>query len=547
MASIYLVEISYYDPVNASPGVIRASSGVGFAAPDAPGYFAPTIDVDSGFTLDREIWTDDRQFGGGRISLGDITLVALRQDAGSDYPYDFLQANGCAVISARLLVVDADGAYADAAEVYTGPLDGFAFAGDGRTVSFRWRDVVAELVEATAQLTQFLGNNALPAGVEGSTDIKGRWKPRPFGYVKNATVQCVNTSLPIFQFADTNAALPPTSDARVRLMIRGAVMTVGVARASLAALLANSAASGTWDYYIGSEGAFARPAAAQADDGAVTMDIVEGASTAARTVAQIWKRLLLSWGVPSGNISAADITALDTAFPAEANLWLGADEVKRREALDRIAATAGAIYWRDAGGVWRIRQVVAPSGSPVATFRRFGPEVATTATDLDIISLEILDSDGDNGEPVQQVTLQYDCNWTVQGRDQVYGATGMDLVRMAFLEAEWRPASTPIDTAVATAYPKARKITYDALIADPSAAAAEAARRQALLGGIGASRSTTFAIKTFFDPTLAPLIRELSVVRLVDARYGLAAGRLGIVTRIRHDGRSSTITYNVRV
>lgn len=534
MARIYLVEISYYDPEAAAAGVIHAGSE-GFNPPDAPAFFAPAL-LKEGFTLDRTIWTADSSFGLGSTSLGAITLSALPLDGSQPYPYDFLQANGCSVAGeiARLLVVERGGDYADAVEIYAGPLDAFEFSADGTEVSFRWRDQVADLVEGAAQLVQYLGNSALPAGVEGSADIKDRWKPRPFGFVPNATVPCVNTSLPIFQFADSAAVLPPTSDARVRLMIRGAVMTPGVARASLATLLANSAASGTWDYYIGSEGAFARPAFSQADDGAVTMDIVEGANSAARTVGQIFKRLLISWGVASGDISSADIAALDAAFPAEANLWLGVEEVRRRDALDQIAASAAAVPWRGPDRVWHIRQVSAPSGTPVATFRQFGPGAVTTATDLPIVGLELIAPGEDNGAPVAQVTVQYGRNWTVQNRDQVYGATGMDLARMAFLEAEWRTAATPVDTGVTGAYENARRLTFDSLIGDATAAATFAASLQSLLGPVGADRRCWYRVSTPMDGGAVPLIQELSVVRIVDPRWGLAAGRDFRVGRIEY-------------
>lgn len=544
MADIYLVEIVYLDPVTVTAGAIYACTGTGFTAPDAPGYYVPA--VVQAADMDRTIWTDDRAFGTGKMSLGDIVLSALPLNAGDAPPYDVLQAHGCSVygLDARLLVVDEGGAYADAAVIYAGPLDAFEFSGDGTRVTFRWRDAVAALVDKTAQLTQYLGNNALPAGVEGVADLKDRWKPRPFGYVQNVAVPCVNTSLPVFQFADSNAVLPPTSDARVRLMIRGAVMTPGVARASLAALLANSASSGTWDYYIGSEGGFARPAFAQADDGAVTMDIVEGANSAARTVAQIWKRMLLSWGVSSGDISSADITALDTAFPAEAGIWLGVDEVKRRDAIDQITTSATAITWRGSG-VWRIRQVAAPSGSPVATFRDFGGGGVTTATDIPIVTLEVIAPDGDSGAPTQQVKIEYGKNWTVQNRDQVYGATGMDLARMAFLEKEWRTASTAVDTAVTDTYGNARKVTYQSLIYDATAAADLATRMQSLLGATGAAKRTWLRVTCALNHPAVPLIQELSVVEVVFARYGLDVGRLFRAGRIAYDAAANVATFTV--
>ncbi|MBN9525788.1 MAG: hypothetical protein J0H82_06285 [Alphaproteobacteria bacterium] len=544
MASIYLVEIIYLDPVTVTAEPIYACTGTGFAAPDAPMFYAPS--VIQAADLDRTIWSDDRAFGTGKMSLGDIVLSALPLNPGDPPPYDVLQAHGCSVygIDARLLVVDEDGAYADAAVIYAGPLETFEFSGDGTRVTFRWRDAVASLVDKTAQLTQYLGNNALPSGVEGVTDLKDKWKPRPFGYVQNVAVPCVNTSLPVFQFADSADALPPTSDARVRLMIRGAVMTPGVARASLAALLANSASSGTWDYYIGAEGAFARPAFAQADDGAVTMDIVEGANSAARTAAQIWKRMLVSWGVLSGDISSADITALDAAFPAEAGLWLGVEEVKRRDAVDQITTSATAITWRSSG-IWRIRQVTAPSGSPVATFRDFGGGGVTTATDIPIVSLEIIAPDADSGAPTQQVKIEYAKNWTVQNRDQVYGATGMDLARMAFLEKEWRTASTPVDTAVTDTYGNARKITIQSLIYDATAAANLAASIQALLGKTGAAKRSWLRVTCALNHPAVPLIQELSLVRIVFPRYGLDAGRLFRACRIAYDAAANVATFTV--
>jgi len=543
MSRIYLVEITFVDPVTVSAEAIYACSGTGFSAPDAPGYFAPS--VIKAADLDRTIWTDDREFGTGKMALGEIVLSALPLDPGGDYPYDRLQANGCSVagLDARLLLVDQDADYADAVVIYAGPLETFEFSADGAQITFRWRDAVADLVDKTAQLTQYLGNNAPPEGVEGDSDIKDLWKPLGFGYCPNVSVPCVNKNKPIFQFGGANM-LPPTSDARVRFMIRGAVMTVGTARASLALLLANSASAGHWDYYIGPEGAFARPAFADAANGQVTMDVVEGANTAARTVGQIFKRLLVSWGVDPADISASDIATLDTDFPAEARLWLGPDEVKRRDALDEITSSAAAVPWRDADNIWRIRQVGLPAGDPVATFREFGPGVATTEHDLPIVGVEIV-APSDSGAPSQQITVEYDRNFTVQNRDQVYGAVGVDLTRMAWLEKEYRKATTEVDTDVLDAYSNARKLTYRSAIGDRTAAVALAARLQAMFGRIGADKPCWIRVSTNLDEPAVALIQELSVISIVYHRWGLASGRLAVVGRIEYDDATRRATYTV--
>ncbi len=67
-------------------------------------------------------------------------------------------------------------------------------------VRIKLRDKMFDL-QKPLQPTKYAGSNALPSGLEGVSDIKGKPKPVCYGQVYNVPAVCVNTSKLIFQVA----------------------------------------------------------------------------------------------------------------------------------------------------------------------------------------------------------------------------------------------------------------------------------------------------------------------------------------------------------
>lgn len=69
-------------------------------------------------------------------------------------------------------------------------------------ITLRYKDGSLELDKPIA-LSYYGGTNVLPAGVDGTIDLKGKEKPRLFGCKYNFEPVCVNTSKLIYQISDT--------------------------------------------------------------------------------------------------------------------------------------------------------------------------------------------------------------------------------------------------------------------------------------------------------------------------------------------------------
>ena len=90
------------------------------------------------------------------------------------------------------------------------------------------------------QRVQYLGNNVLPNGLEGTADdIKGKTKPKVYGKVFNIEPMMVNTSKLIYQASDSDVYdIPNVYD-------KGAALTRGSDYADSAAMLATAPSQGS--------------------------------------------------------------------------------------------------------------------------------------------------------------------------------------------------------------------------------------------------------------------------------------------------------------
>lgn len=475
MSTIVLAEITVHDPTVPGDVVLRFTTGNGYIHPTAPGPYEDRILGQSRFT--RQIFADGRTFGASQMDYGRLLVANL--DAGLDW----LVEHGCAADDrpARLLVGDGDGPYGDFEPLFTGTVEQMLCGFD--QVEFVFRDDFAAIVDKTLQSHTYGGTNALPAGLDGTPDdLKDRCRPDFFGAVKNVSVPIVNTSKLTVEFRSRGGSHITATNLQA-VYDKGAppVNGKGTQRANAAALQAATVGAGQWDYSIGSasEGVYGQLSSIPL--GQVTADLIEGATSADRTIAQIWKRILTDRaGIAAGDINAADVTAADTASPYEVGIWAGVDPITIRDALDAITASDGYWYGPDATGEWRLKQVLAPeTQTPVATFRRFGLNTPTKDTDGDIISLRPVFVGREQALPAAKVTVRGRRNWTVQNRDAL---SGVAQTRLAWLEREYRETSTPEDAAVKALHPLAPTLTFGTLLTDADDELAVATRLQALFG-----------------------------------------------------------------
>lgn len=457
--------------------------------------FMPRI-IDAG-RIGLNAFSDGRTGGGTKLEIGEISIANIdgALDAWINYSFD-----GRAVV---IRTGSAAAAYPSGFQtILSGTVESLEASFDRIVIRLRDKQFV---FDKPALTTRYAGSNALPGGLEGvANDLKGKTKPRAFGKVFNVAPPCVNTSRLIYELGPIQSA-----DAAYD---RGLLLTAGAAYASQADMEATAPAAGQYRVWNPGGGASAFARFGSTPTGLVTFDLTEGATAGDRAAAQILKRLALL-AVSSGEISAADVTSLDTLNSAVVGVWVEG-EMKVREAMDKIAASIGAFYAFDSTGLLRMGRLSAPSGTAVVSI---GPDdykkgIARRAP-------------RDNGMPVWRAVLRYSRLWTVQPSD-IAGAVAAD--RRAYLAAETR-TEIASDAAVKTQWLLAVEAEFETLLTSSSDAATEVARLLALYK----VRRDIFDVPVRIDIVSKNGLRLMDVVELRCARFGMSSGRLFRIIGIR--------------
>ncbi len=391
---MYLAEIVAY--TGAGTETLRYASGSFVTASgDTPAntWFDPRMK--QSVDIRRDIFSGGRTDGRSRTGHGELVL------ANDDGGLDALEAygfDGRAITIYRGVGTEAfPGGWT---KVLVGTIANISLT--PKEVRFRLRDRKL-LTNIPLQTTKYAGDNSLPNGLEGvAGDLKGKPKPVLYGVVQNATPPLVNTSKLIYQIADA------TLNSVDAVYDRGVALTDGGSYASEANLLDDSLEPdpGEFKYYL--VGGYFRLGSSPA--GTITADATEGANAAARTAAQIFKRVLEARaGMSGSDYSSGDLTTLDAAAPYVCGVWEDR-EVWVADAIDRIAGSVGAWWGTDNPGLFRIKQLLAPTGTAAL---EIGPN------DLLKPLLRVPPKHGADGLPPYRTVVRYSRNYTVQETDFV--------------------------------------------------------------------------------------------------------------------------------
>ncbi|WP_136419975.1 hypothetical protein [Herbaspirillum sp. ST 5-3] len=518
MSVIYLAHVTVYDPDTASEVVLRYCSGTGFvtgtnSAYRPPGvaahvYYEPRIKQPA--SMRRDCFSKGTTGGESTIGYGELVLV--NSDGGLDAFLDYgLDGREIEIIRGQM----------DPWQLPTWTTVLLGTMEQPRIsiseVAIRLRDRQAEL-DKPIQPNKFAGSNVLPAGLEGvDGDLKGKPKPKAYGKVYNVAPPCVNTSKLAYQVND-GAVTDITA-----VYDRGVALTKGADYATSALMLAAVPAAGAFITCF-AEGYFmlgSSPA------GQITADVTQGAAASNRTVAQVVKSILTGpGGVSSADISASDITDLDTANSAEIGLWVDA-EMNIRSALDMLTNSIGAWWGVDRTGVFRTKRLEAPTGTPVATL-----------TGVEIIRLDrVASNDAGAGIPAWGSKLKYKRHWTTQDNDLAGSVTN---ARRAEIREEWRTVVAE-DASVKTAHLLAQELEFETLLVDATASATENTRRLDLYK----TRRDRFEVRAGLDDVLASSIDLGEVIEIAYPRFGLDAGRSFVVIGMQPDLRTGIVDLTV--
>ena len=417
---MFLVEITAYTS-SAGTSVLRYSSGEGLVTgpseTPANTVYEPRLKNPGNFQ--RFLYRKYATGGASEIGKGNVILNNAdgELDVLLDYGFD-----------GRQIVIrsgpDAGGDYpADFPVLYTATMEQVEF--NWTEVTIRLRDRQAEVANKYVVEDKFLGTNILPAGVEGTADdYKGDFKPFLYGTVYNIPVPCVNTSRLIYQISNR------TIQSIAAVYDKGASVTPGTSRASLALLQSNTPTAATFDYYLGSasDGAYIRLGSTPAGD--ITVDASQGANAAARTVGRIVWQLLTGPGeVLTPYVDQHSLEALDLDNDSEVGIWADVGGMTVGEALDEVTRSIGAWWSVDRSGVFFVGRLEDPSGlTGVLTFDDW--QILKTVQ-------RIASRNQDKGVPTWRVTVDYKRNYLVQDQASV---AGVAIARLTFLKQKFRSA-----------------------------------------------------------------------------------------------------------
>ncbi|WP_376957743.1 hypothetical protein ABNQ39_11480 [Azospirillum sp. A26] len=360
-----------------------------------PGPFEPIIAADGYAMGSVTLHGDGRSFGAADREMGWVKIANTgRLDHLRRYAY-------FGRLARELVVEGPTAAYSTATVLRTGTVE--QPVANAEDVLFRWRGKLSDL-DSRWQSSTYPGTGAGGMSTVGGEGLKDQPRPRLRGYRPQIEPVPTNNAGDLRQISDR--LIHGVADGRNK----GAPIAVGVKCSTLAALQAASPASGTFNWYDGSggDGAWCKTTFGS-QGGVFTLAAWEGATAADRTLAQVWRRILIEdCGYGSLDISAADVAALDTACPWEAGVWAGTSEKTKREVLDDLCGGVAG-YHDDDLGLWRITYDGAAAGEPALTFRRLtGIDEDAPLGHVPYTSLELVVSGDDTrGLPVCGVDVTF--------------------------------------------------------------------------------------------------------------------------------------------
>ena len=500
---VYAAELRFYTdsptPGYPSDTVFLSSAALVTGATDTPAHIAFQPRITQPALLRRDVF-EGGVTGISRVAYGELVL------ANPDGALDWL-------LSAKVPGYGIIIRYGTPGTAYPSAWT-TVFSGVSAGLTIGWRTLAVKLRDPHQTLTLPLqtatygGTNSGGAGIDGTADdLKGQTKPLLYGRVLNVSPPCVNTSKLIYQINDGAVVVSAVYD-------KGVALTAGTAYASQADMEGTAPSAG--GYRVWPAGGCFRLGSTPA--GTITADAAQTSTAANHTAAKLLQAIALKAGVASGSISSSDVTALHAANSAELGLWLNSGETAQA-AMDAVAVSVGAWYGFDAAGQLRMRQMTAPSGTPVMDLTR---TVIIGTPELRAIGA------ASGGAFYTAVECRYAKNYTVQQESDLAGS--VTAARRAWAREEWRTAR-PAITVTDPGYQPVLLYSFDALFLIESAANTEALRRHNLLYG----RHDTLALTVASATALGAAVELGDVVRVTLPRFGYDAGALFRVIGMQYD------------
>lgn len=467
--AIILFHIPHYNPNTSTVETLRVATDSYISADgDTPANTHYDDRVLDGGIIERHMFGKGRTLGQGEMAAGELVLSNLdgELDDLRDHGFDFRQVE-------IFRVEDETVALSAATQIATLVVEKAEFSWS--KVKLVLRDPMLEL-DIPAITATFAGTNSGATGYEGTADdLKGKLKPFVMGVAEVVAPPMVNSSSLIFicnHDIDGNpAAVNAIED--VRLDGNGAAVTldttVGTSgdTTTLANLAAASIAAGKYATCLA---AGALRFNSLTSSNIVTCRVKEGANSAARTPAQIVKRLITDRaGKDAADIVSGSVTALDSDQGNEFGIYVESD-AKVSDLCWQVLQGAGAWLVGNALGQYDMGRLEDPTGGSAV---REIEEWEITAENGGAIEM-IPSGDPDNGLPTWKAVTLARRYWRKFSESELAGA--VSLADREALTQEWRTVADS-DSAVLTKNPGAAFVQIESMINSLSAAATENTRQ----------------------------------------------------------------------
>ena len=506
----YLIEIAAWTGV--AEEVLRvATAGYNTGPADNPpnAHYLGVVSDPGSFV--RHLFGPARTTGRSEVSYGEIVLANANGelDGWIDYGFD-----GRAVVIRRLSSRLAP--YSGATVVLRGTVE--RLEADNAWLSLRLRFYDRRrVIDKPIQENVYAGTTvAAGPTAEGNLDLKDSVKPLCFGNCLNVPAVSVNPFNLIYQVHDGAVS-------QITVYDGGVPLTLGVNHADIVALQGATIRPGRYDtclslglFRLGGAPAFA-----------VTADVKEGASVAARYPGAVVRRMLAKMGLSgAGNVNTASFTALDASAQMEVGIWIDS-QTTGLAAMGDVLASVGGWIIPGADGAFEVGRLLAP-GTPVGTI----DEDDMLKESLGIVS----STDTDGGLPAWRIILEYGRNWQVQDDAVLGGCVTME--RRGFLAAETREEKAE-NAAVRVKHLLSPEMRVSTFLVDRAAAVAETARWLALYS---VRRDVLSFAMNHAD---ADAFQTGQTVEIVLPRWGYENGRPMVVIGREESLRDYTVMLTV--